>query len=135
MKTFLKNTAQLLSITFLFLGCHNQNKIDTAKLFANYERDKFVLNDTASAAVSNGSKWTISLNDNNKFVFTGTNKTVNGNWQVNKKDGDDYFITLTSQSDTAEARLNGNIIYFDGPYKLFDSLFKSVIFVQTTKNN
>jgi hypothetical protein len=129
-------TILLFILTLFLISCDNTKPIDTTKFIANYVRDKFVTADTTEYfrnAIDNSGGWTISLKNENQFTFRGTDKIINGVWTVDKKDGEDYFVKLISQNDTIKARLNGTIIYFDGPYKLFDNLFKGVIFVQTTR--
>jgi hypothetical protein len=136
LKEIFKHSIRLLLLPFLFFSCDNPKQIDTTNFLANYERDKFIPADTTAhydTAIDNSGGWTISLKNENQFIFRGTNKIVKGNWFVNKKDGDDYFITFTYESDTVKARLNETIIYFDRPHQLFDSLFRDVIFVKTTR--
>jgi hypothetical protein len=136
LKPKFQNTVLLFILTLFLISCDNTKPIDTTKFIANYERDKFVTADTTEYfrnAIDNSGGWTISLKNENQFTFRGTDKIINGVWTVDKKDGEDYFVKLISQNDTIKARLNGTIIYFDGPYKLFDNLFKGVIFVQTTR--
>ena len=136
LKQNFQNTILLFTLTLFLISCDNTKPIDTTKFLANYKIDKFVATDTTKFfrnAIDNSGGWTISLKKENQFTFRGRDKIVNGVWTVDKKDGKDYFVKFISQNDNIKARLNGTIIYFDGPYKLFDNLFKGVIFVKTTR--
>lgn len=137
MKPNFKITFLLLILNVFLISCDNRTPDDTTKLFATYKRDKFVAIDTteySKKTIDNSGGWTISLKSANKFTFRGTQKIVNGSWSVNKREGEDFFLNFISQKDTISARLNGSIIYFDEPYKLFDNLFKEVVFVQMTNS-
>jgi hypothetical protein len=136
LKPNFQNTILLLILALFLTSCDYAKPIDSTNLLANYERDKFVATGTTKYfrnAIDNSGGWIIRLNNEIQFTFRGTDKIINGVWSVDKKDGEDYFVKFIYQNDTTRARLNGTIIYFDGPHRLFDSLFKCVIFVQTTR--
>ena len=128
----LRKAEKLIILLFIF-SC---NKIDKNKFVANYERDKCVALDTLKSKFSkieNSGDWTISLKDKNSFQFRGTDTTINGLWQVERKDDEDYYLKFSFGKDFIEGKLNGNIIYFDRQTKMFDSLFEYVLFVKTTR--
>jgi hypothetical protein len=136
LKRNFKNTILLFTLSLFLISCDNTKPIDTTKFIANYERDKFVAADTTEYfknAIDNSGGWTISLKNESQFIFRGNDKTINGVWSVDKKDGEDYFVNFAFQNDTIKARLNGTIIYFDGKNKLLDSLFEYALFVKTTR--
>jgi hypothetical protein len=110
--------------------------LDESKIIASYQRDKYLAADlhrNTPSKIDNSGGWTISLKDEKTFVFRGTDKTINGTWRIDKKEDNDYFINLDYNESRVNCRINGNIIYFDRPTKLFDSLFKDVIFVRVTR--
>jgi hypothetical protein len=136
LKIFFRYRLLIVFLSFYFIGCDNVSKIDANKFIANYERDKFILADTIQkhiAEIDNSDGWTISLKSENSFEFKGTNKIIIGLWTIDKNKGEDYSIKLSYNKDSTNCRINGNIIYFDRPEKLFDSLFNNVIFVKTTR--
>jgi len=114
----------------LFLRSDN---IDEKKWIGKYERDKFVLADSsdAKAKLKASSHWLISLQDKNIFQFTGKNKTITGTWAIEQKEGDDYLLKFKLDNDFFTGHLNGSVIYFDNPPKIFDGIFEHVIFVRT----
>ncbi len=60
-------------------------------------------------------------------------ETSNGTWDIKKNRDNEYLLIFQVGNDFTEGRLNGNIIYFDKPQKIFNNIFESVIFVKTTR--
>ena len=137
LKSIYHNSIFFFIVTLFLCSCDNAKKIETSNFLGNYERDMFIPTDTTDVTYRNendkSAGWIISLKTENQFTFRGTAKKINGFWCVDKKDGDNYFLKFAYQSDTLKGRLNGTRIDFDGPYRLFDSLFRGVTFVQTTR--
>lgn len=121
----------------VFTSCENSKKADCNKFIANYERDKFIPSDTTGESnhkTENSGGWTISLGAENSFVFKGTGKIIKGFWTIDAVEDENYYLKLRYNNDSSGCKINGNIIYFARPEKLFDSLFSDVIFVKTTRN-
>ena|SRR5690606_16867212 len=136
MKTSKRNTPVILITIILlisFYNCQNTQK----KFIATYRIDKTIRIDTSiqiRQRIDSSYGWTIYLRDENIFEFRGSNLVVIGNWQMVDKNNNDHFIDFQFADNHITGRLNDNIIYFDKPNLLLDSLFKHAIFVRLNDN-
>ena len=136
MKVTLKHRLLFVSLCIVLTGCSDAQNINTDKFLGIYERDKFVPADPSDSSVyQNNINWTIALRSENVFVYKTNSKSIQGNWSIESKDGEDYFISLKFGKNSVACRLNGTIIYFEQPSKLFDSVFNHVIFVKSWNSN
>ena len=111
-------------------GCDHSVRRD---FIATYQIDKVVPIDTSIQTrqkIENTNGWTIYLGDENFFKFKRTNKIIEGVWYFDKIEGNNQFIDFQFNIIHISGRLNGNIIYFDSPNLLLDSLFESALFVK-----
>jgi len=126
-----KKVAFVISLIVLtVIGCNESVKRD---FIANYQIDKVVPVDTTIQTRQKVDKtigWTIYLGNENLFKIQKADKTIKGVWEWDKVEGDNQFIDFHFDNLHVSGRLNGNIIYFDKPNILLDSLFENAIFVK-----
>jgi len=100
---------------------------------AKYYIDKTVPVDTTSKTllkVKQTANWIISLEEKDNFELAGTEKSVVGYWDVEKINDNEYKLLLQGGGWTIYGRFDGTSMYFNYPYRMFDSLFSQVTFTR-----
>ena len=122
------------SLLILLHSCSTQTKKED--FLSKYHIDKANPVDTASETllkIKQATNWTISLEEKNNFELTGTKKNIVGYWNVEKINDSEYKLLLQGGGWTIYGRFDGTTMYFDYPYKMFDSLFSQVTFTKTKR--
>jgi len=123
-----------LVLLTLLESCNTQPK--KQDFIAVYHIDKNTPVDTTSKTlqkVKQAANWKISLEENDNFILSGTEKYIVGYWRVEKTNDKVNKLLLQGGGWTIFGRFDGTTMYFDYPYKMFDSLFSHVTFTRTTK--
>lgn len=129
----LKLISNIIWLPFLMLlhSCSTQPKKED--FITKYYIDKTVPIDTTSKTllkIRQTSNWIISLEEKNNFELSGSKKNVVGYWNVEKINDNEYKLLLQGGGWTIYGRFDGTTMYFDYPYKMFDSLFSQVTFTK-----
>ena len=124
----------LLALVVTFLGCSANTPKDISGF---YKIDKHVAKDTSLTGllkIDSTHTWSIDLMSESTFELRkGRFSNVKGQWQIDKVSGDNQFITFDLGGSHTTGRLNGNIIYFETPCLLLDSLFEIALFVKSDR--
>ena len=130
----ISNISSLLLLILLY-SCGGQPKKED--FIGKYHIDKIVPVDTTSKTlqkVKQTTNWMISFEKNDNFVLAGTEKSIVGYWGVEKINDNEYKLLLQGGGWTIFGRFDGTTMYFNYPYKMFDSLFSEVTFTRAAKN-
>jgi len=123
-----------LPLLSLLHSCNNQPKKED--FIAKYHIDKTVPVDTTLKTllkVKQTANWMISFEEHSNFELAGTGKSVVGYWGIEKINDNEYKLVLQGGGWTIYGRFDGTSMYFDKPYKMFDSLFSQVTFTRARK--
>ena len=123
-----------LPLLILVHSCSGQTKKEG--FIAKYNIDKTIPVDTTLETllkIKRTANWTISLEEKDNFELLGTGKNVTGYWNVEKMNDNEYKLLLQGGGWTIYGRFDGTTMYFDYPYKIFDSLFSQVTFKKSSK--
>jgi len=123
-----------LPLLLLLHSCNNEPKKED--FIGKYHIDKTVPVDTTSTTllkVKQTANWMISFEEHSNFELAGTGKSVVGYWGLEKINDKEYKLTLQGGGWTIFGRFDGTSMYFDKPYKMFDTLFSYVTFTRVRK--
>ena len=101
-----------------------------------YHIDKYTPVDTTAKTlekVKQAANWKITFEEYGNFILSGTEKYVVGYWDVEMTNDKVKKLLLQGGGWTIFGRFDGNTMYFDYPYKMFDSLFSHVTFTREDK--
>ena len=132
----LKSISIISPLLLLILLCSCSAEPEKEDFIGKYHIDKFVPVDTTSITlqkVKQTSNWVISFEEHDNFVLAGTEKYVVGYWGLEKINDNEYKLLLQGGGWAIFGRFDGTTIYFNYPYKMFDSLFSEVTFTRATK--
>jgi hypothetical protein len=123
-----------LPLSIQLYSCNAKPKKED--FIAKYYIDKTIPVDMTSKTllkIKQTSNWTISLEEKDNFELTGTEKSIVGFWNVEKTNENEYKLLLQGGGWTIYGRFDGTTMYFNYPYKMFDSLFSQVTFTRAKK--
>ena len=123
-----------LPLLIQLYSCNAQPKKED--FIAKYYIDKTIPVDTTSKTllkIKEAANWTISLEEKDNFESTGTEKSIVGYWNVEKTNENEYKLLLQGGGWTIYGRFDRTTMYFNYPYKMFDSLFSQVTFTRAKK--
>ena len=123
-----------LPLLIQLYSCNAQPKKED--FIAKYYIDKTIPVDTTSKTllkIKEAANWTISLEEKDNLELTGTEKSIVGYWNVEKTNENEYKLLLQGGGWTIYGRFDGTTMYFNYPYKMFDSLFSQVTFTRAKK--
>ena len=123
-----------LILLILLTNCNTQpGKQDFMDV---YHIDKYTPVDTTAKTlekVKQAANWKITFEEYGNFILSGTEKYVVGYWDVEMTNDKVKKLLLQGGGWTIFGRFDGNTMYFDYPYKMFDSLFSHVTFTREDK--
>ena len=124
----------LLALLVLIYSCNT--KPTKQDFIAKYQIDQIIPVDTTLKTllkIKQTANWVISLEENDNFELTGTEKNVVGYWNVEKIKDKEYRLLLQGGGWTIYGGFDGTTMHFHYPYKMFDSLFLQVSFTKIKK--
>jgi hypothetical protein len=132
----LRHRSAICSLLLLILlnSCSGQDKKDD--FIGKYHIDKTIPVDTTAITllkIKQTSNWTISLQEKDNFELSGNEKNIVGYWNIERVNDSEYKILLQGGGWTIKGRFDGKTMYFNYPYKMFDSLFSEVTFTKDGK--
>jgi len=128
----------LLLLTFS-VGLIRCNAQKTKQDFiADYHIDKTVPVDSTTRTllkIKQTGNWILSLEEKNNFELRGSGKSIVGFWNIEQVNDNEYRLLLQGGGWTLVGRFDGTTVYFEGPNKMFDSLFSQVTFTKKPKHS
>lgn len=121
----------LIVLVFAMTGCSNDER---DSICGEYKIDKYVSVDTTLRVknkIQASYSWTFEISPDKLFVLKNDDLIkAKGKWRTGNSVNGNQFIKFESNESQTTARLRGNILYFETPCFLLDSIFSRVVFVK-----
>ena len=118
----------VFAITVFIFSCSNQKS--KSSFIGHYTIDNARAIDST---VEHLAGWSITLDTKNNFEIISPQNILGGYWDVSKNNYEGYDLHLQSWAMKASGLIKGDLIYFDKPYKMLDSVFRNVSFIKRGK--